>query len=186
MDTDTTTPEEKQGIISRRAVIVGGAVGTAAFWSVPVIDSVVSRAAAGSIPCSGCTSATFTPSYGIVVFQQGTNIYAVQFNQGVAACALTNTIGGDIADGTVFASNCNGASYSKAGGGLARNGTLIPVFPGPGCPVSSSGNGVCVPNGSQASILFVFAHDGSFGSSHWKAFCPATTPTCSVSPITGS
>ena len=48
MDT-TETPTEKKGI-SRRAVIQGGAVGAAAFWTVPVIDSIASRAAAGSIP----------------------------------------------------------------------------------------------------------------------------------------
>jgi hypothetical protein len=44
---ETMEPVEK-GKISRRAVIAGGAVGTAAFWSVPVIDSITSRAAAAS------------------------------------------------------------------------------------------------------------------------------------------
>lgn len=44
---ETTMPAQKKGV-SRREVIVGGAVGAAAFWSVPVIDSVTSRAAAFS------------------------------------------------------------------------------------------------------------------------------------------
>jgi hypothetical protein len=44
---ETMEPVEK-GKISRRAVIAGGAVGTAAFWSVPVIDSITSKAAASS------------------------------------------------------------------------------------------------------------------------------------------
>jgi hypothetical protein len=53
MDTDTT-PVEKKGI-SRRAVIVNGAIGAAAFWSVPAITSVPASAATGSggvLPCS--------------------------------------------------------------------------------------------------------------------------------------
>lgn len=61
MDTETT-PVEKKGGISRRAVIVGGAVGTAAFWSVPVITSVAASASTGS------TGATLPCSWAIVVY----------------------------------------------------------------------------------------------------------------------
>jgi hypothetical protein len=53
---DDTMPVEEKRTISRRAVIAGGAVGAAAFWSVPVLTSVPAAAATGSgavaFPCS--------------------------------------------------------------------------------------------------------------------------------------
>jgi hypothetical protein len=64
---ETMEPVEK-GKISRRAVIVNGAVGAAAFWSVPVIESVTQRAAAAS----GCQPVATGPiSYIWVIWTKG-------------------------------------------------------------------------------------------------------------------
>ena len=66
--------------ISRREIIKKGAVAGAVFWSAPVIESVVSRAAAQSNQCT--STATFNASYIFVVFQVGSTIYFSGFAQG--------------------------------------------------------------------------------------------------------
>jgi hypothetical protein len=60
---ETTEPLQKKGGISRRAVIVNGAVGAAAFWSVPVIESVTQRAAAQSGGISLCSQTNISWAY---------------------------------------------------------------------------------------------------------------------------
>jgi hypothetical protein len=107
MDTDTT-PVEKTGM-SRRAVIVGGAAGAAAFWSVPVIDSITQRAAAAS----GCQPVVLNKvSYVFVVYTFGTKTYFTGFNLGCGAQGANQGI-------TQTAGPCNGVTYSMTSGSVA-------------------------------------------------------------------
>jgi hypothetical protein len=82
MDDTISEPVEK-GHISRRAVIAGGAVGAAAFWTVPFIDSVTSRAAAGSIP-GVCTASPI--SWGYIFWLQGGLVFVTGFQKTGGGC----------------------------------------------------------------------------------------------------
>lgn len=106
MDTiDTTDSVGKKGL-SRRQVIVGGAVGTAAFWSVPVIDSITQRAAAAS----GCVNGqTYAVSYIFIVFKSGGNTYFAGTTGG--SCAFTQGTFKTTGTDPLWTPACNGVYY---------------------------------------------------------------------------
>jgi hypothetical protein len=107
MDTDTTTPVEKTGI-SRRAVIVGGAAGAAAFWSVPVIDSITQRAAAAS-GCQPVVLNSVSFVFVVFTFTSGgtTTTYFAGFKQNCDDQGANNGITKSV--------TCNGVTYAMNG-----------------------------------------------------------------------
>lgn len=91
---------------SRRDILKKSAAAGAVFWAVPVIDSVVSRAAAGSTVAFQC-------SYGIIVYMQtGTNNYFyARYSSGSTSgsgCANGANNGGN--GGCTFSGTSNGLS----------------------------------------------------------------------------
>ncbi len=97
------------GGISRRDILKKGAAAGAAFWAVPVIESVTSRAAATSYP-------TITCSYAIVVYQCGTTYYWARYAN---TADNTCTPGGNNGGGT-------GCTWPYPGG--PSNGVVIGQF----------------------------------------------------------
>jgi hypothetical protein len=190
MDTDTT-PVEKKGI-SRRAVIVGGATGAAAFWSVPVIDSVMSRAAAAS----GCEApGSLTLSGAGLVYKIGTTIFWVAFGTGTAGCTTS------LPNDSDFAAPVNVCSaWVQITGGivlygstsavteptLASNTTCSDYFKATAHGITITQDGL---NAGVVPLVYLF-HNGNwngtgcqtYGSKgHWALACGATNPNCGQS-----
>ena len=80
---DTNVVETVKGHVSRRAVIAGGAVGAAAFWTVPFIDSLTQRAAAGSVP-GVCTASPI--SWGYIFWEKGGQVFVTGFQKTGGGC----------------------------------------------------------------------------------------------------
>jgi hypothetical protein len=186
MDTDTT-PVETKGI-SRRAVIVGGATGAAAFWSVPIIDSVISRAAAGST-CP--PPAALAISGAAVVYTVGTSstVYWAAFASNGTTCLATPSVPQDDDFGPIAA--C-GAFVQVNNGNVLYGATALTVaIPAVNstCYFTATNNGVSVtPAGVTAGvkILIFLAHNGTIPSNctqvsskhHWALVCGSTNPQC--------
>lgn len=194
---ETTEPVEKKGI-SRRAVIVNGAVGAAAFWSVPVIDSITQRAAAAS----GCQpAAPLAISGAAVVFTIGSSptVYWAAFGAGGTTCLATPTVPSD-SDFASPVAACGG--YVQVLNGSVLWGTTalnvseptptpstVPSIP---CYFSATANGVAVTAAGIAAgvnvLVYVF-HNGTFpgacttygSKGHWALACGSTNPNCGQS-----
>jgi hypothetical protein len=164
MDTDTeTTPVETKGI-SRRAVIAGGAAGAAAFWSVPVIDSITQRAAAAS----GCHNTIGTISYVFVVYQNALGVHYAGTKSGTWGDQGTLKVNTT----PQCTPECNGVTYGSNGfngsppaGGIYFNvgssclssGTAIPYVSNPGSDlVVSGGTTKTITPGTGVTILAIF------------------------------
>jgi hypothetical protein len=194
MDSDTTTPVEKTGI-SRRAVIVGGATGAAAFWSVPVIDSITQRAAAAS----GCVNGqTYAVSYIFVGFTFGGGTYFAGTTGG--SCAFTQgTYMNGLATGqflwTPAGCGVSGHFYgiqtfngTPSSGDVVYNTTASVVGDSPATYVPGSSIGTYLTcNGSQITpkpgvvIEAIFYYVGG-GSNHAHAVCADSSgnPVCQI------
>lgn len=79
----STDMEERKSGISRRDLIKKGAVAGAVFWSVPVIESITSRAAAQS----GCV--TFNASWIYVIWKYNGTYYYTGYKQGDSGSTCT-------------------------------------------------------------------------------------------------
>ncbi|HET6874732.1 MAG TPA: hypothetical protein VFH70_08140, partial [Acidimicrobiales bacterium] len=75
--------EERKSGISRRDLIKKGAVAGAVFWSVPVIESITSRAAAQS----GCV--TFNASWIYVIWKYNGVYYYTGYSKGDSGSTCT-------------------------------------------------------------------------------------------------
>lgn len=188
MDTDTT-PEEKRGI-SRRAVIVSGAAGAAAFWSVPVIDSVVSRAAAAS----GCEApGNLTISGAGLVYKIGSSIFWVAFGTGNAGCTTS------LPNDSDFASPVNVCgAWVQITSGVVKYGTTAlnvtePTLDSAHCSdyFQSTAHGITITqdglNAGVVPLVYLF-HNGTFSGcetfgskGHWALACGSTNPNCGQS-----
>ena len=120
------TTESKPGI-SRRDIIKKSAVAGAVFWSVPIIESITSSAAA----VSGTTGGSFCgASYAFVFYKNistGTYFFA-SFIKGTTTCGLQGT---------------NHCDYTATGLGdlVGVDGTTIISFPSSNGSVSATVNG---------------------------------------------
>jgi hypothetical protein len=163
--TDTTEPGAKKGL-SRRQVIVGGAAGAAAVWTVPLIASVPAGAAAavGSNITSAC-------SYFVLV-------YTVEVN-GVPIGTFADRIGssGSCAGNTTSTDvkwcwSCNSHIYDNDPLGSAPHVIRVDGVPllSSGCTAGQyftvSGNTITPVNtGTQTvTIVFAVAHAGSLNN----------------------
>jgi hypothetical protein len=172
MDTDTT-PVEKKGI-SRRAVIAGGAIGGAAFWTVPVIDSITQRAAAAS----GCLPVVLTGvSYVYVVYTDGTTTWSTGFTAGCANQGANQGI-------TQTAGPCsNGVTYS-----MTSPSTDVVASPGGTTThldasaatayLTCAGGKVTPASGIQILAYFWFTGVGNGGPGKTCTTTPGGTPIC--------
>lgn len=142
------TVEETKSGISRRDLIKKGAVAGAVFWSVPVIESVTSAAAAAS---GGCV--TFNASWLYVVYTYNGITYFSGFSKGDATGSCTPG-SNPTSHGTFTTQSCNGVFYeltnfsgTPTDGGVLYGPTLPPLLPAvyvggtatiPGGPTCSS------------------------------------------------
>ena len=191
MESETTTPVEKKGL-SRRAVIVGGATGAAAFWSVPIIESVTQRAGAVGA-ASGCQPpAALAISGAAVVYTVGVSptVYWTAFASGGTTCLASPSVPNDSDFATPVAA-CGG--FVQVTSGTVKWGTTVlnvatPAVNG-SCFFSATANGVTItPAGITAGVkvLVYLFHNGTipsgcttFGSKgHWALACGATNPNC--------
>jgi hypothetical protein len=171
MDTETTP--EKTGI-SRRAVIVGGATGAAAFWSVPVIDSITQRAAAAS----GCQPVVLNSvSYVFVVYTFGGKTYDTGFNLGCGDQGANQGIAQTI--------TCGGVTYSMSKGSLTvafsppANGTSTHLNTTDAAPYVTCNGSKISPAQTGVVIVAYFWFTGG-GNGGPGAACTSSggTPIC--------
>ena len=101
MDTDTTQIEKKG--MSRRAVIRNGAIGAAAFWSVPIISSLPAAAATGS------TGAELPCSFAIIVYVEISGSNVDDYTYFVNGWKGNSGPGGSCGQ-SEFASQCSGVT----------------------------------------------------------------------------
>ena len=148
---------ERSGL-SRRQMIKASAVAGAAAWTAPVIiDSLASPAAAGS-------GLAFGLSFAIVIFDYNGNRYAMKVDGGTNTCTGTLNVGGDATN--VSFGTCNGTTTGIDGSkDLTTSGTTAVAYPGPpACSTLFDFNGFNITSKNGATIVFAFAHSGSFGS----------------------
>jgi hypothetical protein len=164
---DTTTDSVTKKGLNRRQVIVGGAVGAAAVWTVPLIDSTPAYGA----PVTG-SNITSTCSYFVLV-------YTVEEN-GVLIGTFADRIGSDghcagntTSTDVLWCWNCDGTHLydndplGSAPHVLRLNGTPLTSS---GCTAGQyftvSGNTITpVSTGTQTvTIVFAVAHAGSLNN----------------------
>jgi hypothetical protein len=161
--------------ISRRDVIKKGAVAGAVLWSAPVIESVVSRAAAQST-CN--STATFNASYIFVVYTVGGVTYFTGFTAGGTCGSQDSSKGGPVSTGScggvVYTlNNFNGAGNAQGSltYGSSATGFQTPATytPSPACSMylTISGGTVSTVAGSGAQIVAAFC----FGASTLTGVC---------------
>ncbi|HWG73774.1 MAG TPA: hypothetical protein VG184_06940 [Acidimicrobiales bacterium] len=92
--------------ISRRDVIKKGAVAGAILWSAPVIESVTSRAAAGSHSCT--STGSFNASYVFVVFTNTVNGVTTTYFTGINSSGCGQQNANNQGD---FCVQCGGVYY---------------------------------------------------------------------------
>ncbi len=172
----TTTPEKG---ISRRSVLKRSAAAGAAFWAVPIIDTVLARPAdASAVPCL-----TFNGSWMYVVWTFGGAVNFTGYKKGDSGSAC-NTSSNPKGAKTI---SCGGVFYTlKKFTGTPGNGT---VTYGPTSPGTNSATFVGAPNcstfltlsGGQVSpaqagvtILASFC----FGAGSLKAACAVAGTSC--------
>lgn len=175
MSSTDVTPE-KSGI-SRRDLIKKGAVAGAVFWSVPVIESITSRAAAQS----GCV--TFNASWLYVVYTYGGTTYFTGFSK--ADTTGSCTPGANPQNTRTI--SCSGIYYTlKAFTGTPTDGDVLygassspgsaAIYVGyPNCNtyLTLSG-GEVTPVLTGVTIVAAFC----FGASTLSGVCVGTNTTC--------
>lgn len=196
------TVEETKSGISRRDLIKKGAVAGAVFWSVPVIESVTSRAAAGSLT-TGPIGCSWT--YVIWKYQGGTTLYVSGYSNAGSTndcTSFANTAnhptggngsgnGGNVATGNP--ETCFGTSYGmvdNASGPAAVtvNGAGL-VSAGPPPVYSTTADSSCtaltqsgntITASSNVIILAYFYYGGNTG------FVGACGPSSGGQPVAGA
>lgn len=193
---ETTMPVEKKGL-SRRQVIASGAVGAAAFWSVPVIDSVVSRAAAGS-HCPPAAALAISGAAVVYQLPNDSHIYWAAFAANGTICEDSPSVPQDDDFGPVGV--CGAFIQVSSGnvlyGTTALNGAIPDVVAnGCGCTTGSSGcyftataSGINVTSAgvtAGVTVLVFLFHNGTFSGcetfgskGHWAIGCGSTNPQC--------
>jgi hypothetical protein len=195
MDDTMPVVEKTKRSISRRAVIVNGAVGAAAFWSVPIIESVTQRAAAQSA-CQ--PPASLQISGAAVIYTVGSNptVFWAAFGAGQTTCESSPTVPND-SDFSSPVDVCGG-SVLISGGSVQWNGATPSVDAiGCGCISGSTGcfftatnSGISVTAAGLAAdvkvLVFLF-HNGTFtgcetfgSKGHWAIGCGSTNPNCAA------
>ena len=180
MDDTISEPVEK-GHISRRAVIAGGAVGAAAVWAVPLINSVPAYGA----PVTGSTITSACSYFELVytITNPVTHITTGPFADRVSSTGSCegNTGSSDVS----WCWPCGGVTYDNGGANSGiRNGGLLKL-PSSGCTTGDgtfSVHGNTIQPGSGVSILFAIAAAGSLDSTTGQEpGTPGTGGTCETS-----
>jgi hypothetical protein len=149
--------------VDRRTLIKGAAVAGAAAWTAPmIVDSLASPAAAASATCGPGTP---NLSYGIIVYRIGSTYYTVKVAGN--SCTATNSTSGDVSGCLNY--TCGSETWTNPGGTVTRNGVATSVGNCSNITIHNSSGWVSANNG--VTIVFVFAHDGSFGSDCNKISC---------------
>ncbi len=185
---DTKPVEVQKGHISRRAVIAGGATGAAAFWAVPIIDSMTSLAGATGVG-SGCTPVTGgSISYIWVIFTKGGVTYFGGYSAGNAWTQGTLKIPGTSLCTSPCGPYCTpGFNGGAATGDITGPGGNLVYVPGTnatsqvlslsGVAVLTVNNSAIVPGtGVVIDAWFIFQAGTATGH------CPASTgsPPCEI------
>ncbi len=177
--------------MSRRSLLQKSAAAGAVFWAVPVIESVTSRAAAGSMPCSGTPGPLGISGAGVIFQINGTGtVYWTAFASNSNVCETSPTLPND-SDFASAVSVCGG-TVLISGGSVQWNGatpTPIPVaWATPNCYFTATSNGIAVTSAGVAAgvtVLVWLLHNGNvspctpYGSKgHWALGCGGSQPGC--------
>jgi hypothetical protein len=176
--TDTTEPGAKKGL-SRRQVIVGGAVGAAAAWTVPLIDSVP----AGATPVAGSNISSACSYFVLVYTITKDGVTTGPFADRVSS---TGACGGPTTSADEkWCYTCPGTSdtYDNQGSSnvLQLNGSPLASGGCTGGDGTFNVSGNTITPGSGVTIQFAVAHAGSLHPTTGQAPGTYTAGVCNNS-----
>src|SRR5579871_2454244 len=167
--TDDAQADNKRTGLTRRQLIQRSAIAGGIVWTAPLIDSVVSSAAAVSHPglsfpdCgNNCPRGDFNCSAGFVLFTKTgvPGIFYVKINECTATCGSDSDCGVPVDTKHPYpGGTCNGNAITDTGHGLSYGGTDATCDNG-NCASDVIINGNTVSPGPGIRFLAAVVHDG--------------------------